>query len=76
MNQQEFDDLASRGRYTHIPVVHEALADLDTPLSTYVKLATGPFSYLLGRGTPSSGCLPTPSCAFAATNSRSRIAAP
>ena len=46
MNQQDFDSLAAQG-YTHIPVVHEALADLDTPLSTYVKLATGPFSYLL-----------------------------
>ena len=46
MNQQDFDSLAAQG-HTHIPVVHEALADLDTPLSTYVKLATGPFSYLL-----------------------------
>lgn len=29
------------------PVVHEALADLDTPLSVYLKLAKGPYSYLL-----------------------------
>ena len=29
------------------PVVHVALADLDTPLSIYLKLAKGPYSYLL-----------------------------
>ena len=46
MNQQQFDSLRSQG-YSHIPVVHEILADLDTPLSTYLKLADGPYSYLL-----------------------------
>ena len=46
MNQQEFDALAQQG-YTHIPVVHEILADLETPLSTYLKLAAAPYSYLL-----------------------------
>ena len=46
MNQQEFDDLAGQG-YTHIPVVHETLADLETPLSTYLKLAHARYSYLL-----------------------------
>ena len=46
MNQQEFDNLASLG-YSHIPVVHEILADLDTPLSTYLKVADAPYSYLL-----------------------------
>ena len=46
MNQRDFDALASQG-YTHIPVVHEILADLDTPLSAYLKLADGPYSYLL-----------------------------
>ena len=46
MNQQEFDALAGQG-YTHIPVVHEILADLETPLSTYLKLAAAPYSYLL-----------------------------
>lgn len=30
-----------------IPVVREVLADLDTPLSCYLKLAQGPYSYLL-----------------------------
>ena len=29
-----------------IPLVREVLADLDTPLSTYLKLADGPYSYL------------------------------
>ena len=46
MNQQEFDDLAGQG-YTHIPVVHEILADLETPLSTYLKLVHAGYSYLL-----------------------------
>ena len=46
MNQQEFDALASRG-YSHIPVVHEILGDLDTPLSAYLKVADAPYSYLL-----------------------------
>ena len=46
MNQREFDALASGG-FTHVPVVHEILADLETPLSTYLKLADGPYSYLL-----------------------------
>ena len=46
MNQQDFDALAAAG-YSHIPVVHEILADLETPLSTYLKLADGPYSYLL-----------------------------
>ncbi len=46
MNQEAYDSLASRG-YTHIPVVHEILADLETPLSAYLKLADGPYSYLL-----------------------------
>lgn len=46
MNQHEFDSLVRQG-YSHIPVVHEILADLETPLSTYLKLADAPFSYLL-----------------------------
>ncbi|MDA8391150.1 MAG: anthranilate synthase component I [Gammaproteobacteria bacterium] len=32
---------------TRIPVVREVLADLDTPLSCYLKLAQGRYSYLL-----------------------------
>lgn len=33
--------------YTHIPLVQEILADMDTPLSLYLKLANKPYSYLL-----------------------------
>ena len=32
--------------YNRIPLVREVLADLDTPLSTYLKLADGAYSYL------------------------------
>lgn len=32
--------------FTRIPLVREVLADLDTPLSTYLKLVDGPFGYL------------------------------
>lgn len=46
MDQAEFEQLAAEG-YTHIPVCRELLADLDTPLSVYLKLADGPYAYLL-----------------------------
>jgi anthranilate synthase component I len=36
---------SSRG-FNRIPLMREVLADLDTPLSTYLKLARGPYSYL------------------------------
>lgn len=36
----------ARAGYNHVPVVREVLADLDTPLSAYAKLARGPYSYL------------------------------
>lgn len=42
----EFDALAAAG-YNRVPVGIEVLADLDTPLSVYLKLAAGPYSYLL-----------------------------
>lgn len=45
MTPQEFDALADQG-YNRIPVVCEVLADLDTPLSVYLKLANAPYSYL------------------------------
>lgn len=45
MNPEQFEQLASEG-YNRIPVMREVLADLDTPLSTYLKLASGPYSYL------------------------------
>ena len=45
MTPEEFHQLADQG-YNRIPVMHEVLADLDTPLSSYLKLARGPYSYL------------------------------
>ncbi len=33
--------------YNRVPISRRVLADLDTPLSVYLKLAAGPFSYLL-----------------------------
>jgi anthranilate synthase component 1 len=45
MTREEFQQLVSQG-YNRIPVMSEVLADLDTPLSTYLKLGSGPFSYL------------------------------
>ena len=46
MTPELFQDLVNQG-YNRIPIVREVLADLDTPLSTYQKLAKGAFSYLL-----------------------------
>lgn len=46
MTPEQFAELAAAG-YNRIPVYREVLADLDTPLSTYLKLADGPYSYLL-----------------------------
>ncbi len=46
MNEREFRQLAEQG-YTRVPVVAEARADLYTPLAVYMKLAGGPYSYLL-----------------------------
>jgi len=43
------DMFAALGRdgYNRVPVYREVLADLDTPLSTYLKLADAPYTYLL-----------------------------
>jgi anthranilate synthase component 1 len=46
MTPEQFTSLAGEG-YNRIPVTREVLADLETPLSTYLKLASGPYSYLL-----------------------------
>ena len=46
MIQAEFDRLAAQG-FTRIAVLAEARADLYTPLAVYIKLAGGPYSYLL-----------------------------
>ncbi len=45
MTPEAFQALADQG-YNRIPLVCEVLADLDTPLSIYLKLAEGPNSYL------------------------------
>jgi anthranilate synthase component I len=45
INENEFNQLASQG-YNRIPLMREVLADLDTPLSTYMKLGAAPYSYL------------------------------
>jgi anthranilate synthase component I len=46
MTEDEFQALARAG-YNRIPLHLETLADLDTPLSIYLKLANRPGSYLL-----------------------------
>jgi anthranilate synthase component 1 len=45
MTPEHFQHYAEQG-YNRIPVSREVLADLDTPLSAYLKLADGPYSYL------------------------------
>ncbi len=45
MTPNEFDALVAQG-FNRIPVVCEVLADLDTPLSVYLKLVEGPFGFL------------------------------
>ena len=44
MNKQS---VAPSRASSRVPVVQEVLADLDTPLSVYLKLADAPYSYLL-----------------------------
>ena len=46
MDHQQFDAFRRAG-FNRIPVTCEILADLDTPLSTYLKLADAPYSFLL-----------------------------
>ena len=46
MTEQEFLGLAAQ-HYNLIPVTAEALSDLDTPLSVYLKLGREPYSYFL-----------------------------
>ena len=46
ISQDEFAALAAQG-HNRIPVVREIFSDLDTPLSVYLKLADGPYTYLL-----------------------------
>ena len=46
MTELEYRALAALG-YNRIPLIAESFADLDTPLSLYLKLANKPYSYLL-----------------------------
>ena len=46
MTPEAFHALSAQG-FNRIPVYQEVLADLDTPLSTYLKLGQGKYSYLL-----------------------------
>lgn len=46
MTLENFQQYADAG-YNRIPVFRQILADMDTPLSTYVKLASQPHTYLL-----------------------------
>ncbi len=45
MTPEQFNQYAQQG-YNRIPISQEVLADLDTPLSAYLKLADGAYSYL------------------------------
>ncbi len=45
MTPEQFKQYAEQG-YNRIPIAREVLADLDTPLSAYLKLADGSYSYL------------------------------
>ena len=46
LSRKKFQAFAGDG-YNAVPLVREVLADLDTPLSAYLKLANGPYTYLL-----------------------------
>jgi anthranilate synthase component I len=46
MTPELFSELAIQG-FNHIPITRELFADLDTPLSCYIKVARGSYSYLL-----------------------------
>ena len=45
MTPEQFTSYAKQG-YNRIPLVRKILADLETPLSCYLKLADAPYSYL------------------------------
>ncbi|MGB3623989.1 MAG: anthranilate synthase component I, partial [Ketobacter sp.] len=45
MTLEKFNTLSEQG-FNRIPLMREALADMETPLSTYKKLADQPFTYL------------------------------
>ena len=45
LTEEQFNSL-SKQDYNRIPMMREVLADLETPLSAYLKLANTPYSYL------------------------------
>jgi anthranilate synthase component 1 len=45
MNVEKFNSLKANG-FNRIPVMREVLADLETPLSAFLKLANCPYTYL------------------------------
>ncbi len=45
LSEPQFNELRAQG-YSHIPFVRQILADFDTPLSTYYRLARQPYTYL------------------------------
>ncbi|MXZ80277.1 MAG: anthranilate synthase component I [Gammaproteobacteria bacterium] len=46
LDKTQFQALGEQG-YNCVPLIRELLADFDTPLSTYLKLADEPWTYLL-----------------------------
>ena len=46
ISRSEYEQLAAQG-YTHVPLVRELPADMDTPVGVYLKLANNTNSYLL-----------------------------
>ena len=46
ISHDEFLKFAGGG-YNRVPIVRQVSADLDTPLSVYMKLVSAPNSYLL-----------------------------
>ncbi len=60
MRPEQFESLVSKG-YTRIPVWRSIAADLDTPLSVYLKLADGPNTFLLEsvQGGENGGAIPS-----------------
>lgn len=45
-NEEKFNDLARQG-FNRIPIIRQLPADLDTPLSLYLRLGNQPYTYLL-----------------------------
>ena len=45
MTEEEYNKLKKKG-FNRVPVIRKKLADLDTPLSIYLKIANEPNTYL------------------------------